>query len=122
MTPQEPTGRFIVTDDPPENGIHRLRLAGDLDATAALSLHSLAREQLAASPRLLALDLTHLARLTSSGALALADVAEWAGQADIALCLIAPPAHAVYDALVAADLGELFEVHPDLASALADMR
>ena len=121
MTPQEPTGRLIATNDPPANGIHRLRLAGDLDAIAAPRLHALAREQLAASPRLLALDLTHLTGLTSSGALALADVAEWAGQADIALCLIAPPAHAVHDALVAADLGELFEVHPDLPSALADM-
>ncbi|MHA6792520.1 STAS domain-containing protein [Pseudonocardia bannensis] len=122
MTPQEHTGGFVVIDDPPENGIYRLRLTGGLDATAAPSLHALAREQLAASPRLLALDLTHLARLTSAGALALADVAEWAGQADIALCLIAPPAHPVYDALIAVDLGELFEVHPDLTSALADMR
>lgn len=119
MTPQRPTDRSAITHDQPEDGVHRLTLAGKLDDTAAGCLH--ASEHLAASPRLLALDLTDLVSLAPSGVRVLDDVARSAGQADIALCLIAPPHHPVHDALVAAELRELFELHPDLPAALAAM-
>ncbi|NMH98034.1 STAS domain-containing protein [Pseudonocardia acidicola] len=121
MTPQRPTDRFAIIHDQPEDGVHRLTLAGGLDDTAVTSLHALASEHLAALPRLLALDLTDLAGLPPSGVRILDDIARSAGRADIALCLIAPPHHPVHDALVAAELRELFELHPDLPAALAAM-
>ena len=122
MAPQLPTDqRFEVAQDRPGDGIHLLRLAGALADGAASRLPALAREQLAACPRLLALDLSDLTGLALAGARILEDIAEWAGEADIALCLIVPPDHPVRAVLVAADLGELFELHPDLPTAIAEM-
>jgi hypothetical protein len=58
--------------------------------------------------------------LASASISALVSVAREAGEADIGFCLIVPPDHAaaVENALSAADVSDLFEIHPTVASAL----
>jgi hypothetical protein len=118
MTPQPFTDEFIITQDRSADSFCRLRLVGRLDQFAAVGIHDLVKAKLAASPRLLVLDLSDLAALTLGGVRVLATVAEWAAEADIALCLIVPLGHPVRDVLVAAHLVRLVELHPDLSVAL----
>lgn len=118
MTPQPLTDEFIITQDRSADSFCRLRLMGRLDHFAAVGLHDVVKANLAASPRLLALDLSDLATVTLCGVRVLATVAKWAAEADIALCLIVPLGHPVRDVLVATHLVELVELHPDLSAAL----
>jgi anti-anti-sigma regulatory factor len=120
MTPQPPTDELIITQDGSADSFCRLRLVGHLDQSATIGLHESVKGRVAASPRLLALDLTDLATVTLCGVRVLATIAKWAAQANIALCLIAPLNHPVRDVLLAAHLAELFELHPNLSTALID--
>jgi hypothetical protein len=58
--------------------------------------------------------------LASASVSALVSVAREAGEADIGFCLVVPPDQmaAVENALSAADVSDLFEIHPTVASAL----
>lgn len=58
--------------------------------------------------------------LASDSVSALVSVAREAGEADIGFCLVVPPDQmdAVENALGAADVSDLFEIHPTVASAL----
>jgi anti-anti-sigma regulatory factor len=61
--------------------------------------------------------------LAQASVAALVEVAREAGEADIGFCLVVPPDQmaAIENALGAADVRDLFEIHPTVASALLSL-
>jgi hypothetical protein len=74
----------------------------------------------AAAPRAVVLDLGALSGLTPNAVPALVELARHAGEADIGLYLVTAD-RLVVQALAAAGVRRLFEVHPGIDSALRAM-
>lgn len=94
-----------------------VRVGGEVDMLTAPMLSSLISEQLLAHPPMLVLDLTAVGFLGSSGLAALVGARDEAGAHGVSLRLVSTD-HAVLRPLTATGLTELFDIHPDLESAL----
>ena len=97
-----------------------VHVQGCLDHTSAPAVQKFVLEVLAISPWAVVLDLRALTDLAPDAVPALVDLASVAGDADIGLYLVATNP-VVADVLAAAGVHELFEIHPDIDSALRIM-
>lgn len=95
-------------------------MQGCLDHTTAPAVQNFVLEVLATPPRAVVLDLRALTDLAADAVPALVDLACVAGDADIGLCLVTTDP-VVAHVLAAAGEHELFEIHPDIGSALRTM-
>jgi anti-anti-sigma regulatory factor len=108
-------------------GVVSVTVPGVLSARQAGLLRDALLERLARGPRMVIVEFVPVVSrarggivLASASISALVSGAREAGEADIGLCLVVPPDHmaAVENALGAADVADLFEIHPTVASAL----
>ena len=97
-----------------------VHVQGCLDHTTAPAVQKFVLEVLATSPWAVVLDLRALTDLAPDAVAALVDLASVAGDADIGLYLVAADP-VVADVLAAAGVHQLFEIHPDIDSALRTM-
>jgi len=95
-----------------------VRVGGEVDMLTTPLLGSCLAEQLQATPRLLVVDMRDVGFLGSSGLAALVTARDDAGERDVALRLVSAD-HAVLRPLTATGLAKLFDIYPDLETALA---
>ena len=97
-----------------------VHVQGCLDHTSAPAVQNFVLEVLATSPWAVVLDLRALSDLASDAVPALVELAAVAGDADIGLYLVTSD-RMVADVLAAAGVHQLFEIHPEIDSALRTM-
>ncbi|MHC8501906.1 STAS domain-containing protein [Pseudonocardia bannensis] len=95
-------------------------MQGRLDHTTAPAVQKFVLEVLATSPWAVVLDLRALTDLAPDAVPALVELAYVAGDADIGLYLVTTDP-VVAHVLAAASVHRLFEIHPDIDSALRTM-
>jgi anti-anti-sigma regulatory factor len=95
-------------------------ITGRLAGVAAAQMRHIVHTQLADHPRLMVLDLRAVVALPPDGVAALVAIAYAAGDAEIGLCLVCGDGDedAVLAGLRDAGVVELFEIQPDLDTAL----
>jgi anti-anti-sigma factor len=98
--------------------IRVVRVEGRLDGASAAAFEDRLVAQLAQHPCALVLDLSRARALGGEGVRSLVRIAASAGEADIGLVL-AGRNRVIGDALAAAEVIELFEMHTDVDVALA---
>ena len=104
----------------PRPGVPCVHVQGGLAHATAPGLRECVVELLAAAPWGIVLDLRALTDLSPHGVAALVEIACLAGEADIGLYLVAAD-RPVVQALAAAGVRELFELHPSVDDALRAM-
>jgi anti-anti-sigma regulatory factor len=123
MSVDEPGGRHIGPSSALGwlPGFARVLVAsGDLDDDRSSHLGRLVAEQLARKPWQLVLELSRVTSVGTAFIDVLLEASATAGEADIALCLVAAPTSPVVTALAAADLVERFEIVTTLGEADLD--
>lgn len=95
-----------------------VRVGGEVDMLTTPLLGSCLAEQLQRDPRMLVVDLRDVGFLGSSGLAALVTAREEAGNRKVQLRLVSAD-HAVLRPLTATGLADLFDIYPDLETALA---
>jgi anti-sigma B factor antagonist len=108
--------RIAVDDD--NQGTVVLRVSGEVDMLTTPVLSTELKKQFARRLVLLVLDLSGVEFLGSSGLAALVSAREEAGTREVPLRLVSAD-HAVLRPLTATGLAELFDIYPDLETALA---
>ena len=104
-------------------GVPMVHVGGRLDHRTGPELRSLLDAQVAMTPWAIVLDLTAVSVLEPGAVPALTGIADRAGEVDVGLYLVS---HADWDGspgslshvLAAADVLDLFEIHPTIDSAL----
>ncbi|WP_211177232.1 STAS domain-containing protein [Pseudonocardia acidicola] len=94
-----------------------LRAVGELVPSTASTLFGPLGRELGKRPWALVLDLSALSTMHAEVVPVLVDVARWAGEADIGLCIVVTDA-VVPPVLQDAGVLQLFELHRDLDGAL----
>lgn len=94
-----------------------VRVGGEVDMLTTPMFTTVVGEQLATAPAMLVLDLSGVGFLGSSGLAALVGAREQAQSQSIGLRLVSAD-HAVLRPLTATGLAELFDIYPDLDTAL----
>ena len=95
-----------------------VRVGGEVDMLTTPMLGSCLSEQLQSDPGMLVVDMRRVGFLGSSGLAALVTAREEAGTRDVTLRLVSA-GHAVLRPLTATGLAELFDIYPDLETALS---
>lgn len=98
-----------------------VRVSGEVDMLTTPVLSSTIDEQFEAGPRRLVIDMSGVGFLGSSGLAALVSARDEAHKRDVTLRLVSAD-HAVLRPLTATGLAELFDIYPDLDSALGGPR
>ena len=99
------------------NDVTVVRVGGEVDMLTTPMLSACLTEQLHAGPGMLVLDLRRVAFLGSSGLAALVTARDEAKERQVTLRLVSAD-HAVLRPLTATGLTELFDIYPDLETAL----
>lgn len=94
-----------------------VHIGGEVDMLTTPMLTNVVGEQLASGPALLVLDMRGVGFLGSSGLAALVGAREQAQSKSIGLRLVSAD-HAVLRPLTATGLAELFDIYPDVETAL----
>jgi anti-sigma B factor antagonist len=94
-----------------------VRVGGEVDMLTTPLLGSCLAENLQTDPRVLVVDMRRVGFLGSSGLAALVTARDEASARNVILRLVSAD-HAVLRPLTATGLAELFEIHPDLETAL----
>ena len=101
-------------------GTNVIGVVGDFSGEGAVSVRRTLAGELTASPAVLVLDLSQVARIDAEGVDALHMAAELSANEDIGLCLVAPAQGAVRTALDAAECTDTFEIFSSVSAALRD--
>lgn len=103
----------------PAKGSRVLRVAGEIDMLTAPMLDSMIEGQLQSLPDVLVLDLHEVDFMSSAGLAFLVTARKHADEAGTALCLVAT-GDPVLRPLTVTGLATIFEIYPDLETALAN--
>jgi anti-anti-sigma factor len=91
---------------------------GDLIGEAAAAIRQTLIDQLQRAPTRLIVNLSAVSRIDACGVDALASAAAFAGEADLAFCLIDGKAGRVQAALAAEQMTDLFEIFSSVSEAV----